>query len=146
MVFEVSFGEIVAFRCQSDLPPAILTPSPLSRYDLPMLFSIISSDWSLRNGKELANGASSLWNVFANFVRNWIRPGSTPRVAIVGVASNGPQLQSVLDWVGKRTIRPVVDRVFPLDDAHAAFRYLEQGRATGKVVIKVDHMDKKAEG
>ncbi|MET7699734.1 NAD(P)-dependent alcohol dehydrogenase [Streptomyces sp. NPDC005485] len=34
-------------------------------------------------------------------------------------------------------IRPVVDRVFDLDDVHEAFRYYESGQAFGKVVIRV---------
>jgi alcohol dehydrogenase len=83
--------------------------------------------------------------VFASSVRNWIKPGSSPRVVIAAVASNGPQLQSVLNWVAEKTIQPVVDRVFPLEDAPAAFQYLEQGRATGKVVIKIGLTDNKAE-
>ena len=32
-------------------------------------------------------------------------------------------------------VRPVVDRTYPLRDVAEAIRYLEQGHATGKVVI-----------
>jgi NADPH:quinone reductase-like Zn-dependent oxidoreductase len=32
-------------------------------------------------------------------------------------------------------ITPVIDRTFPLSDVPAAIRYLEEGRAQGKVVI-----------
>jgi NADPH:quinone reductase-like Zn-dependent oxidoreductase len=35
------------------------------------------------------------------------------------------------------TIRPVVDRTFPLDEVPAAIRYLREGRARGKVVIAI---------
>jgi NADPH:quinone reductase-like Zn-dependent oxidoreductase len=35
------------------------------------------------------------------------------------------------------TIRPVIDRVFPLQEVREALRYSESGRTTGKVVIKV---------
>ncbi|HEY3789476.1 MAG TPA: zinc-binding dehydrogenase [Urbifossiella sp.] len=34
-------------------------------------------------------------------------------------------------------IDPVIDRVFPLDDAVAAFRHLESGSHFGKVVVKI---------
>jgi NADPH:quinone reductase-like Zn-dependent oxidoreductase len=35
------------------------------------------------------------------------------------------------------TIRPVVDRTFPLEEVPAAIRYLRAGRASGKVVIAI---------
>jgi NADPH:quinone reductase-like Zn-dependent oxidoreductase len=54
---------------------------------------------------------------------------------MVIVASNGPQLQSALNWVAEKKIQPVVDRIFPVQDVVAAFQYLESGRVTGKVVI-----------
>ena len=34
-------------------------------------------------------------------------------------------------------LRPVVDRVFPLDEARDAMAYVEQGNAKGKVVVSV---------
>jgi NADPH:quinone reductase-like Zn-dependent oxidoreductase len=89
----------------------------------------------MRNGAEVANDASSFWNALASTVRNAIRPGSSPRVAIVVVSSNGPQLQSVLNLVSEGKIKPVVDRVYPVEEVVAAFQYLESGRVTGKVVI-----------
>ena len=41
------------------------------------------------------------------------------------------------DLAASRAIRPLVDRTFPLADAAGAFRHLESGRATGKVVLVV---------
>lgn len=38
-------------------------------------------------------------------------------------------------WVAEGRVRPIVDRVFPLDDAAAAHRHLESGSHTGKVVL-----------
>jgi NADPH:quinone reductase-like Zn-dependent oxidoreductase len=32
-------------------------------------------------------------------------------------------------------VTPVIDRTYPLSDVPAAIRYLEQGHATGKVII-----------
>jgi NADPH:quinone reductase-like Zn-dependent oxidoreductase len=32
-------------------------------------------------------------------------------------------------------VRPVIDRRFPLSDASSAVRYIENGRARGKVVV-----------
>jgi NADPH:quinone reductase-like Zn-dependent oxidoreductase len=35
-------------------------------------------------------------------------------------------------------VRPVIDRTFPLSQVPEAMRYLESGRAVGKVVITID--------
>jgi NADPH:quinone reductase-like Zn-dependent oxidoreductase len=34
-------------------------------------------------------------------------------------------------------IRPVIDKVFPFEQAKEALAYLEQGRAKGKVVVQM---------
>ena len=39
-------------------------------------------------------------------------------------------------------VRPVIDRLYPLNEVAEAFRYLEEGHARGKVVIMVEHDDK----
>lgn len=39
--------------------------------------------------------------------------------------------------LAEKQIRPVIDRVFPLAEAQAAFRHLESGSHFGKVVLKV---------
>ena len=38
-------------------------------------------------------------------------------------------------WVADGRVRPIVDRVFPLDDAAAAHGQLESGSHIGKVVL-----------
>ena len=38
-------------------------------------------------------------------------------------------------------VTPILDRTYPLQETAAAIRYLEQGRARGKVVIVVNHDD-----
>ena len=34
-------------------------------------------------------------------------------------------------------VAPVIDRTFPLEETLEAFRYLDEGRAKGKIVITV---------
>ena len=41
------------------------------------------------------------------------------------------------EFIAEKQIRPVLDRVFPLQEAPAAFRHLESGSHFGKVVLKV---------
>jgi NADPH:quinone reductase-like Zn-dependent oxidoreductase len=47
------------------------------------------------------------------------------------------ELQTVTKLVAAGRLKPVVDRVFPLEEAAAAHAYLEAGRQFGKVVLHV---------
>lgn len=47
-------------------------------------------------------------------------------------------LEDLARFVALHRIRPVVDRVFPFDQARAAYEYLDSGSHFGKVVIAVD--------
>lgn len=51
--------------------------------------------------------------------------------------AEGKQLSQITALVEKGAIRPVVDRSFTLDQTAEALAYVEQGRAKGKVVVKV---------
>ncbi|MEN9537818.1 MAG: hypothetical protein RLZZ126_53 [Pseudomonadota bacterium] len=51
---------------------------------------------------------------------------------------SGEQLRQIAQLVESGAIRPVVDKVFALDQAREALAYSESGRATGKVVIRVE--------
>jgi NADPH:quinone reductase-like Zn-dependent oxidoreductase len=58
--------------------------------------------------------------------------GATLRPVAVGSRA---QLVALVHAVGTHRIRPVLDRVFPFDDAPEAFRHYLGGTAIGKVVI-----------
>ncbi|MGH7946393.1 MAG: NADP-dependent oxidoreductase, partial [Opitutaceae bacterium] len=51
--------------------------------------------------------------------------------------ANGSQLRQITRLIDSGAIRPVVDRVFPFESTNEAMAYVEQGRARGKVVVKV---------
>lgn len=57
--------------------------------------------------------------------------------AFLFMRAEGAQLNQITTLVEQGVIRPVVDRSFSLDDTAAALSYVEQGRAKGKVVVKV---------
>ena len=66
---------------------------------------------------------------------------SGPALASEALVSDTPQTRRVLDIIapaltdaGMR-VTPVIDRAFPLEEAAAAVRYLEDGDPVGKVVI-----------
>jgi NADPH:quinone reductase-like Zn-dependent oxidoreductase len=60
--------------------------------------------------------------------------GATLRPVAIGSRT---QLVELVHAVGTHRIRPVLDRVFPFDDAPEAFRHYLGGSALGKVVITV---------
>ncbi|HAA54110.1 MAG TPA: NADPH:quinone reductase [Myxococcales bacterium] len=49
----------------------------------------------------------------------------------------GDLLAQLTPYLEEKTIRPVIDRTFALDDIAEAHRYSESGRARGKIVISV---------
>jgi NADPH:quinone reductase-like Zn-dependent oxidoreductase len=54
------------------------------------------------------------------------------------VHPDGKQLAEIDALLQAGKIRPVIDRVFPFDQAKEALAYLEQGRAKGKVVVQME--------
>lgn len=65
------------------------------------------------------------------------------------VHPDGRQLAEIGELLQAGKIRPVIDRVFPFDQAKEALAYLEKGRAKGKVVVQMpvdsrpEHPDRK---
>lgn len=53
------------------------------------------------------------------------------------VHPNGQQLARIAELLQNETIRPVIDQTFPFDEAKQALAYLENGRAKGKVVVRM---------
>jgi len=53
------------------------------------------------------------------------------------VHPDGLQLTEIGELLKAGRIRPVIDKVFPLDRAKQALAYLEKGRAKGKVVVQL---------
>ncbi len=51
--------------------------------------------------------------------------------------ASGSQLRQITPLIESGAIRPVVDKVFPLESTNEALAYVESGRAKGKAVIKV---------
>lgn len=54
------------------------------------------------------------------------------------VRPDGAQLSEIGKLLESEHIKPVIDRVFPFEQAKDALSYLAQGRARGKVIVKVN--------
>lgn len=59
------------------------------------------------------------------------------RYAFVFMRADGAQLQQITALIEAGIIKPVVDRSFSFESTAEALQYVEQGRAKGKVVIKI---------
>ncbi|MEU4692333.1 NAD(P)-dependent alcohol dehydrogenase [Actinoplanes sp. NPDC023714] len=59
------------------------------------------------------------------------------RVEILSAVTDHASLTALAELVAAGTVKPVIDRTFPLADAAAAIRYLETEHARAKVVITV---------
>jgi len=59
------------------------------------------------------------------------------RYSFLFVRPDGDQLADIGRILESGQIRPVIDRIFPFDQAKEALAYLETGRAKGKVVVKM---------
>jgi NADPH:quinone reductase-like Zn-dependent oxidoreductase len=48
-------------------------------------------------------------------------------------------LEVMMPLLGSGKLKTVIDRIFPLQEAAAAHRYLESAKQFGKVILRVDH-------
>lgn len=60
-----------------------------------------------------------------------------PRARLVIVKARSADLETIASFVRKGQLRPVIDRVFPLEGAIEGMRHVESKRARGKVVIRI---------
>ncbi len=50
---------------------------------------------------------------------------------------NAAEYQEVVRQLGAGHLRPLVDRVYPLAEAHAAFERLDRGEQLGKIAVEI---------
>lgn len=65
------------------------------------------------------------------------RPKGGRRIIAGPSAERPDDLQLLADLLAAGTIRPVVDRVYPLEDIRAAYAYVDSGRKRGAVVLSI---------
>ena len=83
-------------------------------------------------------------NALVGLVMRMLSYGIRSKARAAGVSysflymrASGEQLRQIAELIDAGAIRPVVDRVFPFEQAREALAYVETGRSKGKVVIKV---------
>ena len=77
--------------------------------------------------------------VFGLMSRKIMRLASKHDVAysFLFVRSDGAQLGQIGELLATNRVQPVIDKVFPFNQAKEALEYLAQGHAKGKVVVKL---------
>ena len=85
----------------------------------------------------LSNGSGRFAGIDRIIQAAVLSPFVRQRLAVYMTRENHADLLVLRDLLEAGTIRPVIDRTYPLRDAAEAFRYLEAGHASGKVVIAV---------
>ncbi|WOD15050.1 NADP-dependent oxidoreductase [Paraburkholderia kirstenboschensis] len=77
--------------------------------------------------------------VFGLMSRKIMRLAKTRDVtySFLFVRPDGTQLAQIGKLLGSEQVRPVIDKVFPFAQAKEALEYLAQGRARGKVVVRI---------
>ncbi|UQZ84592.1 Zinc-type alcohol dehydrogenase-like protein [Paenibacillus konkukensis] len=62
---------------------------------------------------------------------------SQTRYHFLFMKPSGEQLKALKEFIEGGLIKPIIDKVYHLKDAGQGFKYLESGRAKGKVIIKI---------
>lgn len=63
--------------------------------------------------------------------------GIGPRYTFLITQSSGQDLSLLTHWIEQGKVRPVIDRIFKLDEIQEAHRYFESGQTRGKIVVDV---------
>jgi NADPH:quinone reductase-like Zn-dependent oxidoreductase len=79
----------------------------------------------------------ALNQVFKILVFGWLYSIGGKRVAMLAAKPNAKDTEELMRLVAAGTIRPVIEKVVPLEELDEAFRYVASGHASVKVVVKV---------
>lgn len=72
------------------------------------------------------------------FLGPWIKRTTGRNVRILMVPQNNKDLIAITELCIAGKVSPIIDRVYPFDKGPEALRYVGEGRAKGKVVIRVE--------
>jgi len=67
-----------------------------------------------------------------------LSPFISQKMGMMLAELNQKDLTILADMMQSGTVKPVIDRTYPLSQIADAIRYLEQGHARGKVIITVE--------
>ena len=92
--------------------------------------------------RENTGGPSSYWliKMIIRFLSFGIKKKAKKKevhFTFLFMKANGKQLAEITKLIESGIIKPVIDKVFPLEDTNKALEYVESGKAKRKVVVKL---------
>ena len=103
--------------------------------DVDLVYDLIGGETEERSWRVLKRGGTLVSTVHEPDAEKAARAGVT--ATRYTCQPDGRQLREIADLIDAGKVKVFVDRVFPLEAAADAERYLQQGHVTGKVVLKV---------
>ncbi|UYX50296.1 NADP-dependent oxidoreductase [Bacillus thuringiensis] len=110
-------------------------------------FDIIKSEGNIvsisgmpnaRFGKEFGSGFfKTLLFSLASKKLTALEKKHTAQYSFLFMKPSGDQLRIIANYIESGKIKPIIDRVFPFEDAQKAMEYSESGRAKGKIIVKI---------
>ena len=100
--------------------------------------SLLSWRRALRpNGRYVAMGGSTAWLLTSVLQAPLIRLATGKRMGLLLAWKpfHPPDVEELLELVRTGRVKPAIDRVFPLDQIVDALKWVDQGKARGKVVV-----------
>lgn len=88
------------------------------------------------DGTYVATGGT-LRQIFESLLLGPLLSRGGKRLANLLVRPNAADLAYVAQLIDSGQVKPVIDRMYPLEEAAAAIQYYEEGRSRGKVIIQV---------
>jgi NADPH:quinone reductase-like Zn-dependent oxidoreductase len=64
-----------------------------------------------------------------------LSPLISQRLTMVMGKENAADLEHLCELIAAGTLKPVIDRTYPLDEVPDAMRYFDAGKARGKIAI-----------
>ena len=91
-----------------------------------------------RFGKEFGSGFfKTLLFSLASRKLTTLEKKHSAQYSFLFMKPSGDQLRTIANYIEAGKIKPVIDRVFPFEDAQKAMEYSEAGRAKGKIIVKI---------
>jgi len=112
------------------------------KYDLILAINgsrrLIDYKRALKSGGRYVMVGGSLSQIFTSLFLGWAMSIGTKKMFSLAAKANQKDLEFVINLAADGFIKPVIDRYYSLEKVADAIRYMSEGHARGKVVIKVN--------
>lgn len=79
----------------------------------------------------------ALSQIFKTILFGWVMSFGSKKMRFLAAKPKQKDLEFIVELANDGKIKPIIEKFYPLDKTAEAVRYLCEGHAKGKVVIKV---------